>query len=335
MSSPLLSVEHLTVELDLGGDTRTVLRDVTLSVGVGEILGLVGESGSGKSMTARAVGRLLPAAAQAKGRVRFGEQDVLALEREPLRQYRAGSVAMIFQDPRAAINPVRSIGDFVTEGMRQHRRLTYAEACERACDLLEVVGVNDPERRLRQYPHELSGGLLQRIMIAAALSAEPQLLLADEPTTALDVTTQAEVMAILDELRVSRDLSILMITHDLELAAAVCDRISVMYAGEIVESQDSAPLTESPRHPYTDGLLAARPRVDVTQTHLKAIQGRPTTAFEAGQGCGFSERCPYAIPRCDVEHPELISIDDLQTRCLRDDEFRSGVPREELVTHEF
>lgn len=335
MSSPLLSVEQLTVGLDMGGETQTVLRDVTLSVGVGEILGLVGESGSGKSMTARAVARLLPTAAQATGHVRFGDKDVLALEGEQLRQYRAGSIAMIFQDPRAAINPVRSIGDFVTEGMREHQRLTYAKASERACVLLEVVGVNDPERRLRQYPHELSGGLLQRIMIAAALSAEPQLLLADEPTTALDVTTQAEVMAILDELRISRGLSILMITHDLELAAAVCDRISVMYAGEIVESQYSTPLTESPRHPYTAGLLAARPRVDVTQAHLKAIRGRPTTAFEAGQGCGFSERCPYAIPRCEVEHPELIAVDGIQSRCLRDDEFRSAATREELVTHEF
>src|ERR1700677_1537786 len=232
--SALLTVENLTVQLPAGGSLRTVLADVSLSIAPGEALGLVGESGSGKSMTARAIDRLLPPGAQASGSIVFRNQNVLETTPAELRRYRA-DVAMIFQDPRAHTNPVRRIGDFMTEALRS-RGVPQAEALERAVETLEQVGVSRAHAVARQYPHELSGGMLQRVMIGAALLTSPKLLLADEPTTALDVTIQAEVMAILDELRRSLGLAMLFITHDLELAAAICDRTAVMYAGQIVET---------------------------------------------------------------------------------------------------
>ena len=234
-TSPLLAIEGLTVRLPVEGEQRAVLRDVSIALRPGEALGLVGESGSGKSMTARAVDRLLPPGAEVEGSIRFDGHDVMGLTGAEFRAYR-DDVAMIFQDPRAHINPVRRIGDFMTEALRTNGGVPKAEAARRAIGLLRNVGIPDGERRLHQYPHELSGGLLQRVMIATALLTEPRLLLADEPTTALAVTTQADVMGILDDLRREFDLTLLFITHDLELAAAVCDRTAVMYAGQIVET---------------------------------------------------------------------------------------------------
>jgi len=227
VNEPLLALTALTVRLDVSGAKRAVLRDVALTVRAGEALGLVGESGSGKSMTARAIDRLLPRGAEVDGTIRFDGRDVNTLAGADLRRYR-NQVAMIFQDPRAHVNPVRRIGDYMTEALRTNLGVPAAEASHRASDMLSQVGIDGGQRRLRQYPHELSGGMLQRVMIAAALLTEPRLLLADEPTTALDVTTQAEVMAILDELRHDFGLAMVFITHDLELAAAICDRTAVM-----------------------------------------------------------------------------------------------------------
>ena len=254
-------MRDLTVTLPVDGAQRAVLRDVALEIRPGEAVGLVGESGSGKSMTARAIDRLLPKGAQVEGEIRFDGADVATLTGAALRGYR-NKVAMIFQDPRAHVNPVRRIGDFMTEALRTNLGVPAAEASRRAASMLGEVGIADGERRLRQYPHELSGGMLQRVMIAAALLTGPALLLADEPTTALDVTTQAEVMAILDELRQAHGLAMLFITHDLDLAAAICDRTIVMYAGQIVEERRSELLHSDPLHPYTAALGAARPEID-------------------------------------------------------------------------
>src|SRR5204863_1294349 len=270
--SALLEIEGLTARLPVEGELRTVLHDVSLTIAAGEALGLVGESGSGKSMTARAIGRLLPPGAQTSGSIRYVSREVLRLGSGDLRRYRE-EVAMIFQDPRAHVNPVRRIGDFMTETLRL-KGVTRAEAAARAARALRDVGIEDGERRLEQYPHELSGGLLQRVMIATMLLGEPRLVLADEPTTALDVTTQAEVMAILDELRRERGLALLFITHDLELAAAVCDRTAVMYAGQIVETRSADLLDRDPLHPYTAALAAARPDIAATAHRLAAIPGR-------------------------------------------------------------
>ena len=319
---PLLEVDGLTVRLAVEGERRPVLRDVSFTMRPGEALGLVGESGSGKSMTARAIDRLLPRGAGVAGEIRFGGQPVGALSGSALRRYRS-EVAMIFQDPRAHINPVRRIGDFMTEALRTNQSVPVRDARSRAVDMLGQVGIEDGERRLHQYPHELSGGMLQRVMIATALLTRPRLLLADEPTTALDVTTQAEVMAILDELRREFGLAMLFITHDLELAAAICDRTAVMYAGQVVEIRSSAQLHGDPLHPYTAALAAARPDVTQTAHRLNAIPGRPLSAFEApADECAFAARCGYAQDRCRDGAPPVVELDGGLTRCVRARELR-------------
>jgi oligopeptide/dipeptide ABC transporter ATP-binding protein len=322
----LLEIEALTVGLPVEGEQRTVLHDVSLSVGAGEAVGLVGESGSGKSMTARAAARLLPPGAQVAGAVRFDGRDVLALRGGALRELR-GEVAMVFQDPRAHVNPVRTIGDFLTEALRTNRGVGRGDAERRAVAALADVGIADGARRLRQYPHELSGGLLQRVMIAAALLVEPRLLLADEPTTALDVMTQNDVMAILDELRSERGLALLFITHDLELASAVCDRTAVMYAGQLVETRASASLHDDPLHPYTAALAGARPSIDAAAQRLAAIPGRPISAFEAPEGCAFAPRCAYVRDACRAARPPLEAHAGGLVRCIRAEELRGELSK--------
>jgi oligopeptide/dipeptide ABC transporter ATP-binding protein len=322
----LLEIEGLTTRLPVEGELRPVLHDVSLTIGAGEALGLVGESGSGKSMTARAIGRLLPAGADTSGSLRFADTDVLALRGGELRRYRE-QVAMIFQDPRAHVNPVRRIGDFMTEALRL-KGVAGGEAAARGAQALREVGIEDGQRRLGQYPHELSGGLLQRVMIATMLLAEPRLVLADEPTTALDVTTQAEVMAILDELRRDRGLALLFITHDLELAAAVCDRTAVMYAGQIVETNAAGVLDRDPLHPYTAALAAARPDIAATAHRLAAIPGRPVSAFEAPDGCAFAPRCAYAEDACREARPALEALAAGTVRCRRAQELRGRLAPE-------
>jgi oligopeptide/dipeptide ABC transporter ATP-binding protein len=317
----LLAIDGLTVQLPVGGAMRTVLHDVSISIAVGESLGLVGESGSGKSMTARAIDRLLPRGAVSTGAITFDGRDVIALRGSALRAYR-NEVAMVFQDPRMHVNPVRRIGDFMTEVLRTTGKVDRRVAETRAADLLDEVGVDNPRLRLRQHPHELSGGLLQRVMIAAALLTEPRLLLADEPTTALDVTTQAEVVGILDELRRDRGMALLFITHDLDLAGAICDRTAVMYAGQIVEQRASAVLHEDPLHPYTAALVAARPRIDATARRLDAIPGRPRSAFEAPPGCAFGDRCVHVEDACLAARPAIEVLDGGLTRCRRAVELR-------------
>lgn len=292
----LLTLEGFGLAVPYERSWRTLVEQVDLTIGRGEAVGLVGESGSGKSMTARAVIGLTPPGARVTGRIVFNGAEVPS-GRE-LRRLRAKRIAMIFQDPRAHINPVRSVGDFLTEAMVHNLRMPVRQASARAVQLLKEVGITDGERRLRQHPHELSGGLLQRVMIASVLAVEPDLVLADEPTTALDVTTQSEVMAILDELRREHGMAMLLITHDLELAAATCDRLAVMYAGRIVEDLDG-----EPRHPYTRGLMRSRPSLEETVHRLPVIPGRPVAAFEAEEGCAFAPRCDLAEPRCRESRP--------------------------------
>jgi oligopeptide/dipeptide ABC transporter ATP-binding protein len=256
------------------------------------------------------------------GSIRFGGRDVRTLSGADLRRYR-NQVAMIFQDPRAHVNPVRRIGDYMTEALRTNLGVSSAEASRRASDMLSQVGIDGGPQRLRQYPHELSGGMLQRVMIAAALLTEPRLLLADEPTTALDVTTQAEVMAILDGLRHEFGLAMLFITHDLELAAAICDRTAVMYAGQIVEVRESGRLHDDPLHPYTAALAAARPDITRTAGRLRAIPGRPLSAFEApADECAFAPRCPHARDVCRAGLPPVTELDGGLSRCVRAQELR-------------
>ncbi|BBH71430.1 ABC transporter ATP-binding protein [Actinoplanes sp. OR16] len=310
MTVPLLEFSSLRVSLG----ERPILRDVTLSVAAGEAVGLVGESGSGKSMTAKSVVRLLPDGAAVAGAVRFGGVDVGSMNAAALRRFRSRDVAMVFQDPRATVNPVRTVGDFLTEVLRD-QGVSRSEATRRAAGLLTEVGVGDAERRLSQRPYELSGGLLQRVVIAAALLTEPELILADEPTTALDVTTQEEVVAILTEQRRRRSAALLFITHDLELAAAVCDRIAVMYAGEIVEILPASELHERALHPYTKALLNSRPGTVPPGSRLATVPGVPQSALTAPAGCVFADRCPVVAHECHSARPPMLPAGSGSVAC--------------------
>ncbi|MFE7331888.1 ABC transporter ATP-binding protein [Streptomyces sp. NPDC057565] len=293
------------LRITLPGTARPVLDGIDLTVGAGETVALVGESGSGKTLTSRSALRLLPPAAITEGAVRVDGHDVLTMDADQLRALRTGTVAMIFQDPRAAINPLRRIGDFLTESVRLTKAMNQAEATAQACELLEAVGLD--ASALQKYPGQVSGGMLQRVMIATALMGDPALLLADEPTTALDVTTQAEVIALLSRLRERFGTGLLFVTHDLDLAAAISDRVYVMYAGRIAESGPAEALFAHPRHPYTAALLASTPRMEGPQGRLAAIDGQPPDLRQALHGCAFAARCPLATEICERDVPSALS----------------------------
>ncbi|MFE2287092.1 ABC transporter ATP-binding protein [Streptomyces sp. NPDC059443] len=312
----LLAYEELSVTLP--SMARPILDGVSLSVCAGEVVALVGESGSGKSVTARAALGLFPTGAELGGRVRVDGTDLVGADAASLRTVRTAKASMIYQDPRAAINPVRRVGDFLTEPLRLVHGWSRDRADARAAELLTAVGLPDPVRHLGQYPHELSGGMLQRVVIAAALTTEPELLLCDEPTTALDVSTQAEILAILGRLQRDRGLGMLLITHDIELAAASSDRIYVMYAGRIVETAPVTELFTSPRHPYTAGLLGSSPPLEGPLARLTPIPGAPMGLLESAPGCAFAPRCRFAEPgRCDRSAPPLEQHGPARVACHR------------------
>ncbi len=310
----LLHVEDLRLSLPTASGPRRILAGVSLAIAPGEALGLVGESGSGKSMTARSLVRLLPAGAQLTGTICLGESSVLDLDDRELRRLRANRVAMVFQDPHAHINPVHTIGDYLTEGMRAIQGMSRGQAHQRALELLDAVHIDAGPTRIRQFPHELSGGMLQRVMIAAAIAGDAELLIADEPTTALDVTTQSDVMATLMELRASSKIALLFITHDLELAAQTCDRTAVLYAGRIAEERPSAVLHRHPAHPYTIGLLRARPALGDRRAQLAQLRGRPADA-PVEVGCAFAPRCDFATDECRDVTPIETTLPDGRAFC--------------------
>lgn len=299
-----LEISGLSITVQVDGESRPLLDDVSLSVATGEIVGLVGESGSGKSVTSRSALGLFPGHAITTGSVVVDGVEVIGASAAQLLELRRTRASMIFQDPRSSVNPVRRLGDFLTEGLRA-RGVGRAEANRTAIGLLEEVGIRDPARAMRRFPHEFSGGMLQRIVIAGALSIGPRLVLADEATTALDVTTQAEVVALLKRLQAESGTGMLFVTHDLELAAALCDRIVVMYAGRVVETGAASAIFAEPQHPYTVGLLGSNPRLTGERATLTPIVGRPLALAEAPAGCAFRDRCPIAVPACATEVPAL------------------------------
>ncbi len=306
-AAPLLAVEGLGVAFDTEQGERRVVEDVSFGVGAGETVGLVGESGCGKSVTAMSIMRLLPSPPSRAfaGRILFDGKELLSLPKEAMRGVRGNRIGMVFQEPMTSLNPVLSIGYQIEEVLRLHRSTGHAEARRQALDMLRHVGIGAPERRLDQYPHQLSGGLRQRVMIAIALVCRPQLLIADEPTTALDVTIQAQILDLLRRLKREMGMALLLITHDLGVVAEMCDQVVVMYAGRIVEQASSAELFRNPRHPYTAGLLAAMPRLTPRGGKLPSIAGTVPPPGKRGIGCSFADRCPRVQARCRTERPDL------------------------------
>jgi len=306
----LLSVEGVAVDLPTARGNLRAVDQVDLTLLPGKTLGIVGESGCGKTMLSRAILQLLPKKAKLTGRVMFDGQDLVRCSPESLRKLRARSLAVVFQDPMTSLNPVLTIGTQLIETLQEHLALDGAAAGRRAVELLAAVGIPAPEQRLTQYPHQLSGGMRQRVAIAIALSCEPKLLIADEPTTALDVTIQAQILDLLAREQRRRHMAMIIITHDLGVVAGRTDEVAVMYAGRVVERAPTPVLFKNMHMPYTEALLAAIPKLDTApHTALPAISGRPPDPTRPLKGCSFSPRCRYADGHCQSEKPPLASAE--------------------------
>ena len=308
MSETLLQVEGLSVALPTRSGYHKAVDDLSFAVDAGEIMGIAGESGSGKTMTALALFGLLPAGARVTGSIRLDGHELTALSGKQLRDVRGRQLAMVSQDPATALHPILPVGRQLTEHMRHHLKIDKAEARSRAAALLETVRIPDPERALRAYPGQFSGGMRQRIAIAVALAAEPRLLVADEPTPALDVTVQAGILRLLDRLCRERGMAVIVITHDLGVMSATAGRLAVMYAGRLAEAGPTSGLLTRPRHPYTRGLLDALPRPGAGTAPLVAIGGSPPSLGRVPDGCPFHPRCKYAEASCAAERPEPVPV---------------------------
>jgi len=323
MNTPLLSVKDLTVQFRTPKGPITAVDGINLTLERGEVLGIIGESGSGKSVTMRALMRILPEAKTTiSGDLKLDGKDVLSLKGRDLASYRGGDVSMVFQEPATALDPVYTIGTQITETVRRHRKVSRTNAQTRALEMLELVRIPSPASRLGNYPHEMSGGMRQRAMIALALAAGPKLLLADEPTTALDATVQIQVILLLRELQKEIGMATIFVTHDVGVAAEISDRIAVMYAGRIVETGTAAEVLKNPKHPYTQGLLSSTVQGAKPGAPIKAIPGMPPDLAHMPAGCAFAPRCPFATSACQAAIPELLSQGgQRRVACIRLEEF--------------
>ncbi len=306
--APLLQIEDLHTEIRLRSATVYALDGVSLTVEAGECLGIVGESGSGKTMTALSIMQLLPPGGHiTSGQIVLGGQVISSLNDDDMRHVRGNEVGMIFQDPMTSLNPTMTIGDQIAETVRLHRGADKQTALARAVEVLGLVGMPRPAERVKNYPHHLSGGMRQRVMIAMALSLEPELLIADEPTSALDVTLEAQILALLRSIQASRNLTILFVTHDLNVVAQICDRVVVMYAGEIVEQGGVLDVFEHPQHPYSEALLQAVPTRRNRGRTLATIPGQVPSLLREVRGCRFADRCGYTKQCCRTESPPVVA----------------------------
>ncbi len=319
MAETLLEVKDLQVDFLIEKTRQTAVHEITFNIEKGRTLAVVGESGCGKSVTASAILRLLPKDTSdiPKGSIKLNGEDILTMSDKRLREIRGGKIAMIFQDPMTALNPVHTIGNQMIEMLRLHNKMSKEEAYRKSIELLDMVGIPLPGQRMEEYPHELSGGLRQRVMIAMAMSCEPELLIADEPTTALDVTIQAQILDQMRQLKEKSDMAIMLITHDMGVVAEMADDVVVMYAGEIVEFGSAEDIFDHPKHPYTKGLLKAIPRLDIDdEGELYTINGTVPALNEFTDTCRFANRCPYACDECSSRHIDLTNIDERHTvRC--------------------
>ena len=316
----VLELRDLRTEFRVGGKWHAAVRGVSLTVNKNETLAIVGESGSGKSVTALSVLRLLPEAGarHAAGAVLLEGEDISAVSERRMADLRGNAIAMIFQEPMTSLNPTMTVGDQIAEAVRQHRRVSWKEARKLALDALNEVKIPGAERRFNEYPHQFSGGMRQRVMIAIALACKPKVLLADEPTTALDVTIQAQILTLLRDLKSAHGMAVVFITHNLGVVAQIADRVAVMYAGEVVETADVNDLFARPTHPYTEALLRAMPRVDLDSAVLDPIPGSVPPITAMPQGCAYASRCPLREDRCEQVHPALEALPggQHQVRCI-------------------
>ena len=320
--SKLLEIEDLRVEFQTQMGTVKAVDGISYSVAAGETVAIVGESGCGKSMSALSVLRLIPSPPGriTGGRILFEGRDLRNVSEEEIREVRGGEISMVFQEPMTSLNPLLSIGLQLTESMRTHLGLTRKQATARAVELLQMVGISEAERRLRQYPHHFSGGMRQRVMIAVALSCDPKLIIADEPTTALDVTIQAQILQLMKDLTNRLGVALIIITHNLGVVARYADRVNVMYAGKFIESGSTDQVFCQPRHPYTIGLLNSMPRMDrKAQERLVPIAGQPPDLGRLDEGCAYRPRCRWAMEDCALSRPPLTALGDgQQAACFRE-----------------
>jgi len=317
---PLLSIRHLTTVFEMPGRSVHAVDDVSFDIGRGEVFGLVGESGCGKSATCRSILRLFAGAPARirQGAILFNGRDLLQLDETKMSDVRGAEISMIFQDPMTSLNPTMRIGEQIAEGLRRHQRLSGPQSRRAAQELLGEVGVSRPETRVADYPHQFSGGMRQRVMIAIALACRPQLLIADEPTTALDVTIQDQILKLLLRIRDEYGMSILLVTHDLGVVAQTCDRVAVMYAGRIAELADTRSLLKFPRHPYSRALLNSIPGQEEASAELVPIPGSPPDLSAPLAGCRFHPRCSHALAECTAAPPDLLMVRPGQaTACIR------------------
>ena len=322
MTDNILEVRNLSTHFFTRAGPVRAADDVSFNIKTGSTLALVGESGSGKSVTSLSIMRLVPPPGNiTAGEILFNGRDLLKLDAEHVRRLRGSEIAMIFQDPMTSLNPVYTVGDQIAEAIQLHDRLPRKQAWTRTVEMMTRVKIPDAERRARDYPHQLSGGMRQRVMIAMALSCKPALLIADEPTTALDVTIQAEILELLRSLREDFDLSMLLITHDLGVVAETADRVAVMYAGRVVEEASVQDLFHNPRHPYTEGLLRSVPRLTeegLRRRRLETIEGTVPNLLHLPEGCKFASRCAYVIEECTADDIELLAVSvERRARCIR------------------
>lgn len=322
MSESVLRIRDLRVTFNTQMGELKAVRGIDVDVAPGEILGVVGESGSGKSVSFLAAMGLLPSSAIITGSVKLDGQELIGSKRKAFRSVRGKSLAMVFQDPLSALNPVHRVGDQIVEMIQSHQDMNTHDAEKRAVELLEIVGIPQPGERARQYPHEFSGGMRQRVVIAMAIANNPKVLIADEPTTALDVTVQAQILEVIQKVQQTFGTAVVLITHDLGVIARVADSVNVMYAGRNVESGSVQSIFDHPSHPYTRGLLSSLPHEGVER--LQPIAGFPPNMLAPPSGCGFAPRCQFAVDACNAELPSLQPFDDLLTSCIRAVDLRIG-----------
>jgi oligopeptide/dipeptide ABC transporter ATP-binding protein len=311
MTQQLLQVDNLVTSFRTADGKLPAVRGVSFSVNKGETLCIVGESGCGKSITSLSIMRLLPSNGEiSSGSIRFQGKDLSTLSQEEMRKVRGNDISMIFQEPMTALNPVFTVGYQIREPLMIHKRISKKKAHLEAIELLKQVGIPSPEKRMQQYPHELSGGMRQRVMIAMALACRPTLLIADEPTTALDVTIQSQILDLIDDLKQTFNMGVVLITHDMGVVAEVADRVMVMYAGEKIEEADVETLFNNPQHPYTKGLLRSVPNVDDREHKLEPIPGTLPSLNEQIKGCRFHQRCEFATDKCRDQSPDIFTVKD-------------------------